>query len=293
MMKQNNLNRDSVIARTKKQIALVIRTIAGILVTLIFAFPLYWMINTSLKGHSEMVSVFPSFWPQTGLHWENYAEVFDLIPMFRYMFNTIYVTLLQLALQLTVGVLAAYGFSRGKFPCKNFLFMLVLGSMMIPHQVTFVPLYVLVANLDWVDTYAGLVIPSAVSAYMIFMLRQNFMSVDQSYLDAGRLDGLGIFGTIRHVLIPMCRASVATVAFVTVMDGWNNYFWPKILARSDSTRTVAIGLALLRNSWDQSSQFQNYNVLMAAVLISLIPVVILFILNQNNMLSGYSKAAMK
>lgn len=292
-MMKNDLNRDSRIARTKKQISNIIRTIVALMVTVIFAFPLYWMINTSLKASSEMVSVIPAFWPQTGLHWENFQVAVTRIPMFRYMFNTVYVTVLQLVLQLSIGVLAAYGFARGNFPGKNFLFMVVLGSMMIPAQVTFIPLYVLIANLDWVDTFAGLVMPSAISAYMIFMLRQNFMSVDQSYLDAGRLDGLGIFGTIRHVLVPMCRSSVATVAFVTVMDGWNNYFWPKILARSDSTRTIAIGLAQLRNSWDQSHQFENYNVLMAAVLISLIPVVILFVLNQSNMLSGYSKAAMK
>lgn len=292
-MTVNNLNRDSRIARTKKRLLRFTQTVVAILVTLIFAFPLYWMLNTSLKSHEEMTSVIPSLIPAQGLHWENYVDALKTAPLLRYMLNTAYVTILQLVLQLSTGILAAYGFARGKFPCKTLLFTLVLGALMIPHQVTFIPMYILISKLDWVDTFAGLVLPTSVSAYMIFMLRQNFMSVDQSYLDAGRLDGLGILGTIRHVLVPMCRSSVATVAFVTVMDGWNNYFWPKILVKSDEIRPIALGLAMLKSAWDQSIQFQYYNVLMAAVLMSLIPVVILFALNQGNMLSGYSKAAMK
>jgi ABC-type glycerol-3-phosphate transport system permease component len=204
-----------------------------------------------------------------------------------------YVTVWQLFLQLTTGILAAYGFARGKFPFKNTLFVLVLGALMIPHQVTFVPLYILIANLDWIDTYAGLVLPGAVSAYFIFMMRQNFMSVDQSYLDAGMMDGLGIIGTIRHVLVPMCRSSIVTVAFITIIDGWNNYFWPKIISKTDATRLLSVGLVQLRDSWEQSLSYEHYNCVMAAVFISLIPVIILFFLNQKYMLQGYSKAAMK
>lgn len=292
-MAKNNLNLINSKERTIKKITRTAQLIAAILVTMVFAFPLYWMINMALKSHAEMSSVTPSFFPTNGLHWENFSEALRIAPLMRYMLNTVYVTVLQLVIQLTVGVLAAYGFARGRFPGRNLLFTLVLGALMIPHQVTFIPMYILLSRIDWIDTYAGLVLPSAVSAYMIFMLRQNFLSVDQSYLDAGKLDGLGIFGSIRYILVPMCRSSLVTVAFVTVMDGWNNYFWPKILVRSEEIRTIALGLAALKDSWDQNIQFQNYNVLMAAVILSLIPVVVLFALCQRNMISGYSKAAMK
>lgn len=292
-MKKNDNNLANRKARTLKKISKAAQIVLAVLVTLIFAFPLYWMVNTALKSHAEMTSIVPTLLPINGLHWENFAEAMRMAPLLRYMLNTLYVTVLQLVIQISVGVLAAYGFSRGRFPCKNLLFTLVLGALMIPHQVTFIPMYILISRLDWIDTYAGLVLPCSVSAYMIFMLRQNFLSVDQSYLDAGKLDGLGIIGTIRHILVPMCRSSLVTVAFVTVMDGWNNYFWPKILVRSDHIRTIALGLAMLKESWDQSIQFQNYNVLMAAVILSLIPVVILFLLCQKNMITGYSKAAMK
>lgn len=292
-MAKKTLNRENEKARMRKQIRKVAQFVMAVLVTLIFAFPLYWMICTALKSHAEMTNAVPTFFPSDGLHWENFKEALQMAPLMRYMANTVYVTVLQLVLQLSVGVLAAYGFARGNFPCRNLLFSLVLGALMIPHQVTFIPMYILISKLDWIDTYAGLVLPSSVSAYMIFMLRQNFLSVDQSYLDAGRLDGLGILGTIRHILVPMCRSSVVTVTFVTLMDGWNNYFWPKILVKSEEIRTIALGLAMLKNSWDQSIQFQNYNILMAAVLMSLIPVIVLFAVSQKDMVSGYSKAAMK
>ncbi len=279
--------------RRRKKLLRLAQTLAAILVTLVMAFPLYWMFITSLKSGKELIGPTASFFPTDGIHWENYLKVFEQIPFFRYLFNTIYLTALTLVIQMGTGILAAYGFARGNFPLKNTLFILVLGALMIPHQVTFVPIYILVANLGWIDTFAGLVLPTSVSAYLIFMLRQNFMSVDQSYLDAGKIDGLGIIGTLRHILIPMCRSSVATVAFVTVMDGWNNYFWPKILSKTEQTRPISVGLVMLKNSFEQSVQSQNYNVVMAAVLVSMIPVVILFVLNQKNMLTGYSKAAMK
>lgn len=277
----------------KKVLLRTAQTILALLVVLAMAFPLYWMFITSLKTDLEMYEVVPTIWPASGLHWENYLTALTRVPLLKYTLNTVVMTFWQLFLQLTTGILAAYGFARGRFKFRNTLFVLVLGALMIPQQVTFVPIYVMIANLDWIDTMAGLVFPGAVSAYMIFMLRQNFMSVDQSYLDAGRVDGLGIIGTLRHVLVPMCRSSIVTVALVTIMDGWNNYFWPKIISKTDATRVLSVGLVYLKSSWGENEYVAHYNVVMAAVLLSLIPIVVLFFTNQKYMLSGYSKAAMK
>nr|WP_325302084.1 carbohydrate ABC transporter permease [uncultured Dysosmobacter sp.] len=268
------------------------QTFCAILVTLIMVFPLYWMIVTSLKAESEIVTLVPTFWPKE-LQFSNYVEAWNSVPFLRFMFNTVWVTLWQMLIQTVVGVLAAYGFSRGNFPGKNVLFLLVLSALMIPSQVTFIPLYVLIAKLNWVDTFAGLILPGTVSAYMIFMLRQNFLSVDQSYLDAGRVDGLGIIGTIRHVLVPMCKASVVTTSLVSFINGWNNYFWPKILCKSDDTRLLSVALVQMKNMWADLSGSGYYNTIMAGVAISIIPVVIIFAFNQKYMLKGYSKNAMK
>ena len=269
-----------------------LQTLGAVLVTLIMVFPLYWMLITSLKSGSEVLTLTPTFWPES-LQWSNYVFAWNSIDFLRFMFNTLYVTFWNLLIQTVVGVLAAYGFARGRFPGKNLLFLLVLSALMIPSQVTFIPIYVMIANLGWVDTFAGLILPGTVSAYMIFMLRNNFMSVDQSYLDAGRVDGLGILGTIWYVLIPMCRASVITTSLVSFINGWNNYFWPKILSKSDETRLISVALVKLKNMWDGLSNSGFYNTVMAGVAISIIPVVLVFAFNQKYMLKGYSKNAMK
>ena len=276
----------------RRQILRILQTIGAVLVTLLMLFPLYWMLITSLKDESEVVTLVPTFWPKK-LVFQNYIDAWTAVSFLRYIWNTLYVTFWHMLIQTVVGVLAAYGFSRGRFPGKNLLFLLVLSALMIPSQVTFIPLYVLIARLNWVDTLSGLVVPGMVSAYMIFMLRQNFMSVDQSYLDAGRVDGLGIIGTIRHVLIPMCKASVVTVSLVSFINGWNNYFWPKILSKSEETRLISVGLAKMKNMWTDLSGTGYYNTIMAGVAISIVPVVILFAFNQKYMLKGYSKNAMK
>ena len=277
-----------------KKVKNTVQTIIAILVTLIMFFPLYWMLNTSLKGESEVITTIPTFWPET-LRVDNWLHAWNAVDFSRYIFNTLWVTFWQIFLSLLTSVLAAYAFARGKFPFKNFLFMVVLSAMCIPDQATFIPIYVLISDLGWINTFAGLIFPDMVSAYMIFMLRQNFMSVDQSFIDAGKIDGLGIFGTIYHILMPMCKGSVAVVCMNSFINGWNNYFWPKILARDDATRPIAIAIVKLKQMFDDVSTASSgyYNVVMAGVLISIIPVVVVFAFNQKHMLDGYSKNAMK
>ena len=276
----------------KKQFWHNMQTVGAVLITLVMLFPLYWMIITSLKTDAEIITTIPTFWPKNP-NFQSYVFAWTHMDFPRLTLNTFYVTLWQMFIQLTTGILAAYGFARGNFPGKNALFLLVLSAMMIPAQVVFIPIYVLIAKLGWVDTMAGIVLPGVVSANMVFLLRNNFKSVDQSYLDAGKMDGLGILGTIWHVLIPMCKASVITTALVSFINGWNNYFWPKILSKSDSTRLMAVGIAKMKNMWEEMSTEGFYNSIMAGVVISIIPVVLIFAFNQKYMLKGYSKNAMK
>lgn len=276
----------------KKKFFVGLQTAGAILVTLIMMFPLYWMFVTALKSGTEVVNVVPTFWPKE-LQWSNFRDAWVAVDFPRYIWNTLFVTGCNMLVQTVVGVLAAYGFARGDFPGKNALFLIVLSALMIPAQLVFAPIYVMIANLDLVDTIAGIVLPNTVSAYMIFMLRQNFMSVDQSYLDAGKVDGLGILGTIWHILIPMCKASVITTSLVSFINGWNNYFWPKILSKSEETRLISVAVAKMKGMWDDVGGSGYYNTIMAGVMISIIPIVLVFAFNQKYMLKGYSKAAMK
>ena len=264
---------------------------AAIFVTLIILFPIYWMIISSFKTSTELLAPVPTLWPQEFI-WANYPNVLNRAPFLRYLLNTLVSTLCIMAGELTIGVLAAYGFSKGEFRGKNVLFMLVLGALMVLIQVTFVPIYVLIARLNSIDTYLGIILPNLISAYFIFMLRQNFMAVDNSYIEAGRVDGMGRIGTIFHVLCPMCKPTLITVSIISFINGWNSYFWPKMVTKTEASRTIAVGVQQLKNTF-AGQEVSNYNEIMAGAVMAIIPIVLLFLILQKYIMTGMSKAAMK
>ncbi|MEG1687474.1 MAG: carbohydrate ABC transporter permease [Angelakisella sp.] len=287
MANSNSINR----AKLFKKTCTVIQYTLAIIVTLIILFPLFWMLISSVKSADELLAPVPTFWPQEW-HFENYSDVLKIAPFGLYYFNTIVMTAGIMVLQLGLGIFAAYGFAKGDFKGRNFLFVVVLGALMIPIQVTFVPIYVLCARMNWINTFAGLIIPNAVSAYFIFMLRQTFMSVDNSYLEAARVDGMGRIGIIFRILCPMCKPTIVTVTIITFIDGWNSYFWPKIVTTNETHRTVSIGVTMLRTTF-AGMQTSNNNQIMAGAVIAIVPIVILFAVLQKYLLTGFSKAAMK
>jgi len=266
-------------------------TVAAILITIIMVFPIYWMLATSLKSADEVQLIIPTFYPHS-IHLENYLYVLTRANFGKYYWNTIVMTMGIMILQVGTGTLAAYGFACGNFRGREVLFYVVLGALMVPLQVTFIPIYIMCANWGLNDTFLGLILPEAVSAYYIFMLRNTFMAIDQSYIDAGRIDGLGRFGIIWNVLVPMSKASIFTVTLVTFSNGWNAYFWPKIVARNEARRVLTVGLAQLKNTF-AGQAVANYHQIMAGAVLAIMPLVILFIVFQKYMMTGYSKAAMK
>lgn len=274
-----------------KKTGIVIQYAIAIFITLIVLFPLFWMFISSVKSADELLLPVPTFWPKEW-HFENYSDVMKIAPFGAYYFNTIVMTIGIMVLQLGTGVFAAYGFSKGDFKGKNFLFLVVLGGLMIPIQVTFVPIYVLCARMGWINTFAGLIIPNAVSAYFIFMLRQTFMSVDNSYLEAARVDGMGRIGIIFRILCPMCKPTLMTVTIITFIDGWNSYFWPKIVTTNETRRTISIGVTMLRNTFAGMQTSNNHQV-MAGAVIAVVPIILVFAVLQKYLLTGFSKAAMK
>ena len=261
------------------------------LITLIMLFPIYWMVISSFKTSTELLAAVPTLWPKQFV-WENYPNVLERAPFIRYLINTLITTCCIMITELTMGVLAAYGFSKGRFKGQNVLFMLVLGALMVPIQVTFVPIYVMIARLNAIDTYVGIVLPNLVSAYFIFMLRQNFMAVDDSYIEAGRLDGMGRISTIIHVLCPMCKPTLITVSIISFINGWNSYFWPKMVTKTEASRTIAVGVQQLKNTF-AGQEVSNYNEIMAGAVMAIIPIVLLFLFLQKYIMTGMSKAAMK
>ena len=233
----------------------------------------------------------PTFFPAT-ITLEPYRQVLSNYPVGTYLLNTLVVTSGIVFIQMTVGILAGYAFSKGRFFGRNAMFILVLGAMMVPIQVTFIPIYVMISKAGWLNTFAGLIIPEAVSAYSIFLLRQSFLGVDDSYLEAGRVDGMNTFQVIFSVLTPMCRPVVVTTTILAFINGWNAYFWPKMIVTTDKARTIALGIADIRNSF-LSMEALNMNQIMAASCIAVIPILLLFLVFQKHILVGFTKSAMK
>lgn len=277
--------------KTMRRMRVVLQYAAVGIITLIVLFPIYWMVISSLKTSNELLLPVPTLWPKE-FRWENFPNVLKRAPFVRYLFNTLVTTFFTMAGHLVIGVLAAYGFAKGNFKGKNVLFLLILGALMIPIQVTFVPIYVMISRVGWINSFPGLIVPNLVSAYFIFMLRQAFMSVDNSYLEAGRVDGLSRIGTIIHVLIPMCAPTVITVSIISFINGWNSYFWPKMVATRDEYRTIAVGVTRLRQTF-AGMETANYNEIMAGAVMAIIPVILIFLVLQKYIMTGMSKAAMK
>lgn len=269
----------------------ILQDILSIAITLFMLFPIYWMIITSLKTSDELLQAVPSLWPAT-FRFANYTDAIKMAPFGTYFYNTIVMTVGIMVLQIVIGLFAAYGFSKGEFKGKNALFILILGALMVPVQVTFVPTYIMMAKLEWLNTFKGLIIPNAVSAYFIFMLRQAFMSVDNSYIEAAKVDGMGRIGIIFKVLMPMCKPTVFTVGIITFINGWNSYFWPKMITSKPGMRTIAIGVYELKRSY-AGLETMNMNQVMAGAVMAIIPVIFVFLFMQKYLMTGFSKAAMK
>jgi ABC-type sugar transport system, permease component len=269
----------------------ILRAVIAIAITLVMLFPLFWMLISSFKTSDELLKPVPTLWPNV-FRWQNYVDVLKMARFDLYFLNTIIMTGSFMVTQMLVGIFAAYGFSKGNFRFKNTIFIIVLGALMVPIQVTFVPIYVMVAKLNWINTFMGLIVPNAVSAYSIFMLRQSFMSVDNSYIEAAKVDGMGRLGVIFKILVPMCKPTVVTMGLLTFIDGWNAYFWPKMVTTKPEMRTLAIGVYELKRSY-AGLETMNTNQIMAGAVIAIIPVVIVFLLAQKHLLTGLSKASMK
>lgn len=278
-------------AKRKRRIAAVWQWGLAIVVLIIIVFPIYWMLISSVKSQEEILLAVPTLWPKE-FHFENYLNVLRRGNFTRYYFNTAVMTAGILFCQVVTGIFAGYGFSKGKFKGRGICFIIVLGALMIPLQVTFIPIYIMMANWGMSDSFAGLILPEAVSPYYIFMLRQTFMSIDDSYIEAARMDGLGRIGMITKVLAPMCKSTLFTVTLVTFTNGWNAYFWPKIIAKGEKRRVLTVGLAYLKNTFGGQETMNNHEIMAGAVM-AVIPVIILFFIFQKYMLTGYSKAAMK
>ncbi len=278
---------------SKKTRLIVNKTISHIVLILfglLIAVPFLWMVSTSLKSISE-VWIFPPKWVPSKIMWENYPAAFKSAPFFRYILNTIFVASTVVIAQLFFVTLASYAFSILEFKGRDALFFIIIATLMIPYQMTFVPAYVILAKLKWLDTYLSLTVPFFTSAFGIFLIRQAFKQVPKDLLDAARIDGAGHLRRIWNVIVPISYPSIITFSLFSFVYHYNDYFWPLIVTNSESVRTVPLGLAKFVQM--EGGYAQQWPMIMAANTIAIVPLLIVFVVAQRYYVQGISTTGLK
>nr|WP_249716675.1 carbohydrate ABC transporter permease [Paenibacillus sp. J31TS4] len=276
---------------TAKQIWVPTRLILSLLVTLLMVFPLYWLVITSLKTPAELKAAFPTFWPET-FAWSNYKVVFQSIPLARYGLNTIIQTVGIVSLQMNVALLAAYGFAKGNFWGRDKLFVAIIAALIVPEQVVFVPVYVMLSKLGWINTYWALIIPHGASAYSIFLLRQAFKSLSSDVMEAASMDGANRFRIIYRILAPMAMPTIITVLILKVISSWNSYFWPLIMTNTNNMRVLTVGISMFKESFP-GMEMMSYHLIMAGSVCAIAPIVLLFVFAQKHIVVAMANSTFK
>jgi multiple sugar transport system permease protein len=263
--------------------------------------PFVWMLSTSLKPADQLFTVPPTWWPRT-LEWDNYVKAMEAGNFGRYALNSLFLAVANVVTNVGLSALAGYAFARLRFPGKTVLFVLVLATLMVPYQVTIIPQFVIIRHIPlfggndvlgqggigWINSYWGLIVPGAVGAFGIFMLRQFFETLPHELEDAARIDGAGEFRIFWQIMLPLAMPAVATLAVFSFQAGWNAFLWPLLITTTDEMRTIQLGLTVFvqqySTQWDQ---------LMAATVVATVPIIAVFALGQRLLVRGIAFTGLK
>jgi ABC-type glycerol-3-phosphate transport system permease component len=266
-----------------------------IILTFTWVFPFYWMFTSAIKDDSQVYTIPPVLVPIPA-HWNNFIDAWTLNNFTLYAFNSIvYYCIPVTVLTVMSSVVVAYGFSRVKWPGRDILFFLCLATIMIPWQVTVVPLFITFKNLGWINTYYPLVVPALFgNAFFIFLLRQFFLTIPEDLSDAARIDGSSEFGILLRIFLPLSAPALAVVGLFRFLGAWNDYLGPLIYLNQEQYYPLALGIARLRsNITATGTAALAYPYLMAVSTIVVIPVLLLFFFAQRTFIEGISTTGVK
>ena len=265
----------------------------GLLLTLwaiLVLFPFYWMLLTSVKSYgsynSEYIPKLFTLHPTL----ENYASAFSQVPLARYFLNTLIFTVVTTGLMLVVTVLAAFAFSRLRFPGRDLIFTLFLSLMMIPTELVVITNFVTVTNLDLRNSFLGLILPSVTSVFYIYLLKENFSQVPDELYYAAKVDGTSDLKYLWKVMIPMCQPTIVTVTILKVIECWNSYVWPRLITDDQSFFLVSVGIQEIR---ENGFGRENIPAMMAAVVVISLPLILLFLMFRKKIMAGVARGGTK
>lgn len=259
------------------------------LIAILVIIPFFWMIMTALQPDTNHVLSKPVKFPIPPV-FRNFATAWKTEPFGTYSINSIFVAVAVTILQIVTSTLAAYAFSVLSFKGKNFCFLLVLAVLMMPSQVAIIPMYMTISNLGWLDTYKSLIIPFAADAYGIFLIRQTFFSIPKDYAEAAKIEGAGHLKICFNIYMRLSVPSIIAYAIMAFKWRWNDYFWVLIMTSSTNKRTLPVGLVMMKEVSDGGTQ---WHILMAATLIVLLPMIILYLCLQKYFTNEYIKGGLK
>lgn len=266
------------------------KTVSYILLSAIGIFmvaPFLWMLATSLKEPGAVFS-YPPKWIPSPARWKNYPDAWNAVPFGLFFVNSIIVAVCVTIGQVFTSSLAAYAFARLKFHGREKIFLAYLATMMIPFPVTMIPVFILITKLQLIDTLYALIIPGMFTAYGTFMLRQFFLSIPKELEEAASIDGAGKWRIYWSIILPLSKPAIATLATFTFMGVWNDFMWPLIVIKSIEKKTLAIGLAAFQGLYTT-----DWTLLMAASVIVLLPILIVYIFNQKFFTKGIAMSGLK
>lgn len=259
-----------------------------LLMLIFFLFPFYWMITTAFKSYQESILFPPTLWPQN-FSLDSFLSVWEKIDIPRYLWNSLLVSTGVVLLQTVINIPAAYGFARYEFRGKKPMWALVMLAFMIPTQITFVPIYIMFSKAKLLGTLWPQILPFAANAYGIFLMRQSFMQVPDELVEAARMDNAGELKIMFRVMLPMSRSSIITAELFSFISTWNSYFWPLVMTNSDKVRPLTLAMQRLQDA----HQGLEWPVLMAGNAILVVPVLVIFLILNRQIMESFGYKGIK
>ena len=260
-----------------------------VMLSIAMVVPFISMATTSLMSMTQAYSFPPAIWPDPFV-FDNYPEALALQPFGRYFLNSLLVALGVTIGRVMGGALAAYAFSRLQFPGRDGIFYAYLSTMMVPEHVTLVPLFLMLNAFGWLNSYQGLILPSAVTAFGVFLLRQFFITIPRELEEAAVIDGCGPFGVFWKIIMPLAMPGLASLGILSFVSGWNMFVWPLIISNSAGMRTIVVGIALFQGAF---GAITNWPYVMAISTLAVIPTLLTFLIGQRYFVQGITLSGIK
>ncbi len=255
--------------------------------SLVMAFPFVWMLLSAFKTQADVYQ-YPPSWIPSEFRWKNFSDVFAKIPFLRFYANSVVVALVQTFLQIAISSMGAFALTKLRFPGRDRIITFMQSSMFVPEVVTLIPLFLLVSSVGLIDTYPGLIFPQLASAFTTLLMMSFFASIPDDLVDAAKIDGCGYYGVFFRVMLPNARTALGTASLFAFLAHWRSYMWPLIATNNVKLRTLPIGLKYLVQETGT-----DYQVMMAASLMAIVPVLIVYMLAEKQFVQSITLTGLK